>query len=92
MLFSILSIAQMLSASICYFDELYYFNNKEAIGDGDRWYMHHDEWVATFDKLLSPGFIKSIQDYGVLEIGLNTVETDCFYTAFKDQIKSLKHL
>lgn len=90
LLFSILSLAQMLSASIRYFDETYYFENKDAIGDGDRWHMAHDKWVSVFDKLSSPAFISNIQDYGMFEMGLNTVENDCFYINFYDQIKSLK--
>ena len=90
LLFSILSLAQMFSVSIRYFDETYYFENKDAIGDGDRWHMDHDNWVAVFDRLSSPAFIDTIQDYGVFEIGLNTVENDCFYINFYDQVRSLK--
>ncbi len=90
LLFSILSLAQMFSFSIRYFDETYYFENKEAIGDGDRWHMAHDKWVAVFDKLTSPAFIDNIQDYGIFEMGLNTVENDCFYISFYDQVRSLK--
>ncbi len=90
LLFSILSLAQMLSASIRYFDETYYFENKDAIGDGDRWHMAHDKWVSVFDKLSSSAIISNIQDYGMFEMGLNTVENDCFYINFYDQIKSLK--
>lgn len=90
LLFSILSLAQMLSVSIRYFDETYYFENKEAIGDGDRWHMDHDKWVAVFDRLSSAEFIETIQDYGIFEMGLNTVENDCFYINFYDQIRSLK--
>ena len=45
---------------------------------------------AIFDRLSSPDFIDTIQDYGVFEIGLNTVENDCFYINFYDQVRSLK--
>ena len=90
LLFSILSLAQMLSASVKFFDEIYYFENKEAIGDGDRWHIAHDKWVAVFDKLSSSAFIDTIQDLGMFEMGLNTVENDRFYIEFYDQIRSLK--
>ena len=90
LLFSILSLAQMFSVSIRYFDEIYYFENKDAIGDGDRWHMAHDNWIAVFDKLSSPEFIETIQDFGIFDMGLTTVEDDCFYISFYDQIRSLK--
>lgn len=90
LVFSILSLAQMLSVSIRYFDEIYYFENKEAIGDGDRWHIEHDKWMAAFDKMTANTFIERIQDQGIFEMGLNTVETDCYYINFVDQIRSLK--
>ena len=90
LLFSILSLAQMLSASIRYFDETYYFANKDAIGEGNRWHISHDSWVSTFDKLSSSDFLQSIQDLGIFEMGLTTVEDDYLYINFSDQVKSLK--
>ena len=87
LIYSILSLAQMLSFSIRYFDEIYYYKNKEAIGDGDRWHIAHDKWVAIFDKLSSPSFIETIQDYGIFEMNLNTVENDCFYINFYNQMR-----
>ena len=90
LLFSILSLASMLSVSIIYFDEIYYFQNKEAIGDGNQWHMAHDKWVAIFDKLSSSKFIDTIQDCGLFKMGLNTIENDCFYISFYDRIRELK--
>jgi hypothetical protein len=90
LLFSILSLAQMLSASVRYFDEVYYFENKDRIGKKDPWHLSHDKWVGAFDRLISQAFLKHIQDFGMLEKGLNTIETDCFYISFNDQIISLK--
>lgn len=90
LLFSILSLAQMFSISLRYFDEIYYYENKDAIGDGDRWHISHDKWLAVFDRLVSTEFISDIQDYGIFEMGLTTVEDDCFYINYCDQIKSLK--
>lgn len=87
---SILSLASMLSVSIQFFDEVYYFNNKDRIKGGEIWHSDHEKWVAVFDCLSSPEFIKRIQDYGFFDLELNTVETDVFYISFLTQIKSLK--
>lgn len=89
-LYTILNLAQMLSVSMKYFDEIYYFNNREAIGDGDPWHMSHAEWISIYDRLSSPEFIEKIQDFGFFEMGLNTVENDQFYLDFIWQIKGLK--
>ena len=88
--FTMLSMASMLATSLKYFDEIYYFNNKESIGDGDIWHIDHDKWVLLFEKLSSPEFIDKIQDYGYFGLKLNTTENDCFYKSYRDQIKSLK--
>ena len=90
LLFSVLSLTQMFSISLRYFDEIYYFENKQAIGNGDKWHMSHDKWIAVFDRLASVELVKEIQDYGIFEMGLNTVENDCFFINYYDQIKSLK--
>ena len=90
LIFSILSLASMLAVSLKYFDETYYFNNKEAIGDGDIWHLDHDKWVSVFDKMSGPEFIERIQDYGFFDMGLTTVENDCFYKSFYDQTRGLK--
>lgn len=90
LIYSILSLSSMLAVSLKYFDETYYFKNKEAIGDGDIWHLDHDKWVSVFDKMSSPDFIERIQDYGFFDMGLNTIENDCFYKSFYDQIRELK--
>ena len=90
LLLSIMSLASMLSVSIKYFDEIYYFQNKDVIGDGDKWHISHDKWLAIFDRLSSPLFMETIQDYGLFEMRFNTVENDYFYISIYDQIKNLK--
>jgi|BioPla2DNA2_1021312.scaffolds.fasta_scaffold13331_5 hypothetical protein len=99
LLFSILSLASMFSASIRYFDEIYYFENKEALDDGEKWYksrnkwwhMDHKKWVSVFDdRLSSKEFINKVQDLGLFEMRLNTVESDWLYIEVYDQIRSLK--
>ena len=90
LLFSILSLANMLSASLQFFDEVYYFNNREMTRDGEKWHISHDEWVAVFDKLASPQFIESVQDLGMFDMSLTSEETDCLYRSFYDQVKGLR--
>ena len=89
LIFSIYSLASMLSVSLRYFDELYYFNNKEAIADGDVWHSSHCNWMSAFDKLTSPEFIKKIQDHGIFDLNLSTEETDIYYISLYDQAKSM---
>ena len=89
LIFSIYSLASMLSVSLRYFDELYYFNNKEAIADGDVWHSSHSNWMSVFDKLTSPEFIKKIQDHGIFDLNLSTEETDIYYISLYDQAKSM---
>lgn len=89
LIFSIYSLASMLSVSLRYFDELYYFNNKEAIADGDVWHSSHSNWMSVFDKLMSPEFIKKIQDHGIFDLNLSTEETDIYYISLYDQAKSM---
>ena len=89
LIFSIYSLASMLSVSLRYFDELYYFNNKEAIADGDVWHSSHSNWMSAFDKLTSPEFIKKIQDHGIFDLNLSTEETDIYYISLYDQAKSM---
>lgn len=89
LIFSIYSLASMLSVSLRYFDELYYFNNKEAIADGDVWHSSHSNWMSVYDKLTSPEFIKKIQDHGIFDLNLSTEETDIYYISLYDQAKSM---
>ena len=90
MVFTILSLASMLSISIQYFDEIYYFKYKEKTTGENRWHMDHNKWLSIFDQLSSSEFIKQIQDHGFVDLELSTKETDCYYISFIDQILSLK--
>ena len=84
---SIYSMAAMLTVSIRYFDELYYFNNKETIGDGDVWFIDHDKWMKTFDRLTNPELVKRLQDHALFDLELSTKETDAYYMSLVGQIK-----
>ena len=87
---SIYAMASMLTVSLRYFDELYYINNKEAIGDGDVWHSSHDNWMAVFETLVSDEFVEKIQDHGVFDLGLSTFETDVYYINLCDQVREMK--
>lgn len=90
LIFSIYSLASMLAVSIRYFDELYYFNNREAIGDGDIWHSSHDIWVSVFDTLTSEEISKKLEDHGFLELNLNTLENDVYCFSLVEQMRSIK--
>ena len=87
---SIYAMAAMMTVSLRYFDELYYLNNKEAIGDGDVWHSSHDNWTSVFQKLTSDEFIEKIQDHGVFDLGLTMFETDVYYLNLFDQVKEME--
>lgn len=90
LLFSIYSLAAMLAVSLKYFDEIYYYNHKETITNGDVWHMSHDKWMSIYDTLTSNDFILMIQDYGFFELNLNTSENDCYYKSLLKQITDAK--
>ncbi len=87
---SIYSMASMLTVSLRYFDELYYLNNKEAIGDGDVWHSSHDNWTGVFKKLTSDEFVEKIQDHGVFDLGLSMFEADVYYLNLFNQVKEME--
>ena len=89
LIYSIVSLASMLSVSIRYFDEIYYFNNKEAIGNGDVWHSSHDSWMKIFDKIADERIVKTIQDHCVFDMKLSMMETDAYYYSMFGSIKDM---
>ena len=87
---SIYSMASMMTVSLRYFDELYYLNNKETIGDGDVWHSSHDNCTGVFKKLTSSEYIEKIQDHCVFDLGLSMFETDVYYQNLFDQVKEME--
>lgn len=86
---SIYSLASMLTVSIMYFDELYYYNNKDRISNGEYWHSSHNRWMAELDRLSSAEFISKIQDFGFLELNLSTFENDEYYICLLNQARDL---
>lgn len=84
---SIYSLASMLTVSIMYFDELYYYNNKDRISNGEYWHSSHNRWMSELDRLSSAKFISKIQDFGFLELNLSTFENDEYYICLLNQAR-----
>ena len=87
---SIFCMLSMLTASICYFDELYYFNNRTSLGNEDVWHTSHQKWKRPYDTLSSTWFIEMLQDHATFDIKLNTIGVDVYYTALIDQVDELR--
>lgn len=86
---SIYSLASMLTVSIMYFDELYYYNNKDRISNGEYWHSSQNRWMSELDRLSSAEFISKIQDFGFLELNLSTFENDEYYICLLNQARDL---
>lgn len=85
-IFSIFSLLAMFTVSLKYFDEVYYVNNHEALGEKAVWHASHDKWTAIYATLSSDWFIEKLQDYAAFETNLNTREIDVYYTSLADQV------
>ena len=90
LIISIYSMASMMTVSLRYFDEVYYLNNKETIGDGEVWHSSHKKWVDALNLLLSDEFVEKIQDHGIFDLRLSTIETDIYYKNLCDQVRDMK--
>ena len=90
LIISIFALASMLAVALRYFDELYYFQNKETIGDGDKWHSSHETWMAVFDKLTEDSFIKKLQDHAIFDLDYSTEEADIYYISLYEQVMEMK--
>ena len=86
---SIFSLLAMLTVSLCYFDEQYYFNHHEVVGDQNVWHSSHNKWMTVYSTLLSQWFIEKLQDHGMFETKLTTTGVDIYYTELLDQVSEL---
>lgn len=80
---AIFSLLAMFTVSLRIFDELYYFNNHEVLGD-NAWHLSHDRWMEVYDTLTSQWFVEKLQDYATFETSLSTAEVDAFYISLLD--------
>ena len=86
-IFSIFSLLSMLTVSLMYFDEVYYQNNHEVLGDGEVWHTAHEKWMGVYKTLSDDWFVEKLQDYGMFETDLNTLGIDVFYKGLLEQVK-----
>lgn len=89
----LLSVSMMLSmftTSLRYFDEQYYFNNKEVLKDDEIWHLSHDKWMSLYDILNQTWFIELLQDHGMFDLELNTIEMDAYYLQVLEEIQDQK--
>lgn len=87
---AIFSLLAMLTVSLRYFDEQYYFNNHEVLGDSEVWHSSHTKWMGVYDDLSSQWFIELLQDYALFEVGFGTAEVDAYYSALTEQVSDLR--
>lgn len=90
LIFSIYSLLSMLTASLLIFDEIYYYNNHDILGDENSWHMAHDKWTSIFDIITSEWFVEKLQDYATFEAGLTTVGVDVYYLTLLQQAADMK--
>ena len=86
LIFSIFSMLAMFTVSLRSFDELYYFNNHQVLGEKDPWHLSHSKWMSVYDTLSSGWFIEELQDYGTFETKLSTRGVDIYYMSLLDQV------
>ena len=90
MIFSIFSLLAMFTVSLRSFDEIYYYNNIQVLGDADPWHLAHGKWMKVYDTLTSDWFVEKLQDYGTFEKNMNTLNVDMYYISLVDQVNELR--
>lgn len=85
-----ISLLSMMTVSLCYFDEIYYFNNREVLAEKDPWHSSHEKWMGAYSRMREDWFVELLQDYGSFETSLNTLGVDVYYTAILDQVAEAK--
>lgn len=91
-IFSIFSLLAMFTVSLKYFDEIYYTNNHEVLGENELWHTSHDKWSGIYGILSSQWFVEKLQDYAVFETSMNTREIDLYYTSLIEQVIDQKEV
>ena len=90
LIFAIFSLLAMFTVTLRNFDEMYYFNNRQALENKDVWHSSHSKWMSVYDKLSSEAFIEMLQDYAIFETQFSTEEVDIYYITLLDQVHELK--
>lgn len=90
LIFSVFSLLSMFTASLLIFDELYYFNNRQILGDDNAWHMSHEKWMDAYETLQSRWFVETVQDYASFETHLDTLQIDVYYATLLGQVADLR--
>ncbi len=90
LIFSVFSMLAMFTVSLRSFDEIYYFNNRQVLGEKDAWHLAHEKWMSVYDTLSSEWFVEKLQDYGMFEAKLSTLGVDIYYISLLDQVADLR--
>ena len=91
-IFSIFALLSMFTVSLKYFDEIYYTNNHEVLGEDELWHTSHDKWLGIYETLSSQQFIEKLQDYAVFETNMNTLEIDAYCKNLTDYVIDRKEV
>lgn len=86
----IYSLLAMMTVSLNYYDEQYYFENKEKNLGKNPFHTSHTEWMNIYEQLSSREFIEKIQDYAFLEKDMSAAETDIYYSELLNQVKDMR--
>ena len=89
LIFLIMAVLSMFTASLRKYDELYYFNNYEVLKE-NSWHASHKKWMGVYDTLSSKWVIEKLQDYAYFETSLDTFGVDAYYISLQDQVADLK--
>ena len=90
--FSVFSLLSMFTVSLKYFDEIYYTNNHEVLGENELWHTSHNKWLSIYETLSSQQFIEKLQDYAAFETNMNTLEIDAYCKSLTDQVLDQKEV
>ena len=90
LIISLFSLMGMFTASLCYFDEIYYFNNPQCHGYANPWHTSHDSWMGVYETMCDEWFIEKLQDYSILELGLRTWDADVLYLSMLERVVDAK--
>ena len=90
LIFSIFSLLAMLTVSLRKFDETYYYNNHEAVGNESPWHLAHDKWTGVYATLSQPWFLEKLEDYGVFDASMSLPQVDAYCATLMDQVADLR--
>ena len=86
----IYSLADMLSVSMRYHDELYYFNTKGTAKEHVSWHTFDAQCMSVLDELSGEDFLEKLQDYALLDRKISTTDADIYIECLNKRINDAK--